>query len=949
MKATFIDYLADEIIEKFEGRLYELAVVFPNRRSGLYLQQSLQKKLGKSSWLPEILSIETAFSRWSGIKLADPLDLIFELFDIHLRLEKDPNENLAVFAPYGFQMLRDFEEVDHYLIDSAKMFSYLSEAKALELWHADGSKLSPYEEQYLHFYSMLKQYHHELSDYMAIKGLGYYGHIARSIAAKDPDELISSIGFEKVIFAGFNVLTKAEESILIKLIKAEKCLVYWDVDQYLLEKNEFGFHEGGKYLRKFFGKYPQINKQRLVSKLCHDLKEIHFIAVSSNIGQAFALSSNLNKTFQSTENMAVVLADESLLLPVLNMIPPKIDNFNVTMGMSFNQGAVFRMAYDILDAGVYKQKSGRNDVVPLEQLNGILQNEMLRVFVDGHQKHHISRLGMELASKGETLVRLKSLREVNFLKGGENGSFIERLVELLESGPDNYFSRIYELMYHLVMESGSKRNEVKARLFIQQLETFKKLVNRFVQLFEKRRVSLDFKSLLLMFVSLSRGYQLPLSGEPLRGLQIMGMLETRNLDFDNVHLLSSNEGILPPAKAHDSLIPADIRRQFELPSIQEKQAVYAFHFYHLMQHAKKVFLYYNSEPDPLGGGEMSRYMLQLKYELSKINDKLIIFEESFNFDIPPQRLSKEVRIDKSEEVLKKIKDKLNAGLSPTAISRYVSCSLKFYLTDIIGIRESDQPDGTIELNILGTVVHQSLEQLYKPFTCKVLTLNAIKEMRSLADKTLTDVFEKIYPGGISVYGYNRLAFVVAKKFIEKVLFFEEQNIIEKSATVMVLAQEIQMNQEFQLDNISFRLKGTIDRIDQFNDTLRIIDYKTGTVKLAELQVSEADDFLLAEKSKAFQLAVYQFLYKNHRKDLGFTKLESGILSLRKMGEGFLPLEYSPEMEKEGIDEIILQIIKKLVDEMMDVSVPFTQTEDLKQCQHCAFSGFCMRKHDKSRF
>lgn len=939
---TFLNRVATHILSLHQHELDRLTIVFPNRRAGLYLRKELALQAAKTIWLPKILSIEDAFATWSDFNQADNMSIVFDLLEIYLDENKEKENDAGSFAGYALQMARDFDEIDHYLVDPQSLFKYLSESKAIELWHPDGSPLTVYEKNYLSFFNSLHGLHEKLSVKMREKKTAYSGFIASSLARKTTEELLQIIGNGKLIFAGFNALTPAEEQVITKLTSEGIATVLWDLDEFYIKENRFGLHEAGASIRKFNQKYPGLQKQWTGTYLLEKEKIVHIIGVPGNIGQAKAMGNYLQSS--NPENItktAVVLADEKLLIPVLNSIPDEIGKFNVTMGLSFIYSAVYQFIIKLFEISIHQYFSHNSLYFPLRPLCTILQHEILVSLLPEESANKYQRLGSQLIADGSAFVKADRIK---ILTAEFNISEKDFLTLLLGTEQKPYqelekINRIFVSIFSFDVNNESKKNQV---LLHNQIQIAIRLINRIQMLLQDRSLQFDLSGLMKLFVHIAPSYTTNFYGEPLEGLQIMGMLETRNLDFDCIHLLSANETILPAEKGYQSLIPNDIRKSFNLPTYIEKQAVYAFHFFRMLQYVSDIYIYYNTEPDELGGGEMSRFLLQLRFELAKLNPKIRIKEELFTFSIPAQKPTQEIIIEKTPQVLELIAKKAEKGISPTSLSRYVNCSLQFFLQDVLSISETKKAETSIGLNVLGTVVHKTLEKLFAPFLNSLLKPEHLKLIQQKIKETLIITFNEEFPGGYLDEGRNKIAFAVAEQFIKQT-FDYELSIVEKvSNELVILFQEVQLETNFEVQGRTVKLKGTIDRIDRLNNALRIVDYKTGLVKNTDVEIKEWEELLNPKKSKALQLAVYLLLYIKNNENEAIEFPQSGLLSLRKISQGLMKLKLPDSYEPEKQTEVIMKSIQSVFEEIFNSSISIQQTEMEENCKLCSFKELCRR-------
>ncbi len=484
---------------------------------------------------------------------------------------------------------------------------------------------------------------------------------------------------------------------------------------------------------------------------------------------------------------------------------------------------------------------------------------------------------------------------------------------------------------------------------------FSRVIHQVESLINKYDAVKNLKTLHQLVMRISETTTLPFYGEPLKGLQIMGMLETRTLDFKNLIMLSANEDLIPSGKTTHSFIPFDIRKTFHLPTYQHKNAVYAYHFYRLLQRAGNVNLVYNTEPDELGGGEKSRFIKQIQQELSiyspgiTITDQILSAPPVLGQEFPP------IKVEKTGDVLALIKEKAVKGLAPTSLNSYRRCRLQFYFSAIAGLEEQKELEDTIDPQVFGQAVHEVLSNLYKPFVNQFLTPDAINSMIPLIGSSTDKAFEKKYKGSDITYGKNLLLVNVANIMVRNFLNEEKRNIekIQKEGiTVTVKLLEKFLSKTIQLrladEVIELRLKGFVDRVDLIGNLVRIIDYKTGLVDKKELVLHEWNDLIDdPEKDKCFQLLMYAYLLDNSF-GVADAIVEAGIISLKKVKTGFLPVAISVENDDPGfaIDQQSLEnfegILFRILHEMFDSTVPFDQTENLDICKRCPYINLCDR-------
>jgi CRISPR/Cas system-associated exonuclease Cas4 (RecB family) len=473
-----------------------------------------------------------------------------------------------------------------------------------------------------------------------------------------------------------------------------------------------------------------------------------------------------------------------------------------------------------------------------------------------------------------------------------------------------------------------------------------KLTKKLQGLTETNINTLNLKALQKIVIQLIRRSEVNLKGEPLSGIQVMGMLETRNLDFKNILLLSANEGVLPKSDRLESFIPFDIRSAYKLPLPKDKTDVYAYHFYRLLIRAENITLVYNSESGQLGGGEQSRYILQLKSELSKLNTNIKIEEKLIDFPPPESKTGDKIEIPKTEDVMDLINRKLDSGLSPSSLSTFINCSLQFYFSQLLKLKTPEDLEKSIESDVFGSVVHGVLEDLYKDFVGKTIDVEKLKKRLDNIDELLEKQFRENYRGGDLTAGKNLLTVEVAKKYIQQ---FVRHDIaaLRKQARQLIAVEEW-VSTSLEINGKQVNLKGVVDRIDTgvANSPVRLIDYKTGGVEAGNLKLPGWEELIVDPKhQKVFQLLFYTYLFEADGKQ---KNPEAGIFSLRKVSGGFITPTLPDKANWEESKDTFEHLLQELIGELINPDLPFKQTEDEKNCNWCDFKTICNR-HESNFF
>lgn len=942
---TFLGNVAEHLLESYPNKLGEITVVFPNRRASLFLKNELAKRIDSTIWLPKIITIEEALQVWTGFKITDPLQVKLELLKIHLELFPNDTQSIGDFIGYAELFVRDFDEIDQYLVDANALFGYLSEAKALELWHIDGKDLTISERNFLNFFETIIQYYDRLKERLFIQKSGYQGMLARMLTDTKPSELVQKVQSDKVIFAGFNALTKAEEKIIFTLEKEGKAEILWDIDRYYLQSNGFELPEAGVFLRKFLDKQnSKTSVKWIFDKLLKSQKRIIITGVPGNVGQCKELGNNLLQE-TSFESSAVILADENLLLPTINSIPTDIGKYNVTMGMPFSKSPVYNFLMKLFEFHEFRNKSNEKEGFYIWTVLHLFDHEFFTHILTPDDLEKVKHLRTKLIESRKSFVTSSEI--ITFDNSAQKMKvFLANIFEPWNNSSIKCLNQLQNILEDSIEGVRAKPNGYHNYLLLNQFSAGIRICQRLLDLTIGNEQLIDIKSIKQLINQIAPSYSINFFGEPLNGLQIMGLLESRNLDFKTLHILSVNEGMLPAEKHNNSFIPFDIRQSFSLPIHTHKQAVYAYHFYRLLQSAENIHIYYNTESSELGGGEKSRFILQIVHEIAKLNP-LINIEEKIS-TIPLLKTIKQNPIEgiKSPEIIQKIKAKANTGFSASSLSTYLSCKLRFYLTELLEIRDQNEEEESIGFNTIGNILHRALKDLYEDNLNKSLIEQSYKN----TDETLNQAFIRETKGELPLFGKNKLIFEVIKKLWNDFIDFEKK-LIKQGTEITV--HELEKKYEYIMSGDSenetniWKLKGTIDRIDESDNIIRIIDYKTGKVEEKDVKILEIDRESIQDKPKSLQLLIYYYLLQKNKPEFKHKKIQPGIYKLLRSGSGMIPMNF-PEIKNDiQYTEAIEIMLNDIVNEIFDVNLTFHQTSDFDQCRFCSFKDICERQTNEN--
>lgn len=949
---AFISKLTDYIIKNYSNNLTDdsLTIVFPNKRAALTLRNELMKRIERNIWLPQILSIEEVISSWSGLQLLDNIDVIYELIRIMNHNNMDVSTRKNIF-PLASQIVKDFDEIDQYAVDAEHLFKYLKSVKEVETWSPDTDELTQTESAYLIFFKSLYSYYTELRKTLLDEKSAYYGLMTRTLYELSDEQLQNIIGDRKIIFAGFNAMTRTEENLIVRIVESGKGELFWDLDKYYYDDE---LQEAGLFARQFFGKHKNLKLNNIEDNFSLGEKQINIIAAAGSTIQTNALQINLSEELKNnkhSKNEVVVLSDENLLIPVLNSIPHNYRDIKVTMGYPYSE--TFLNQLILLIFPFQNTLSNKDSNIYFWSLKRLLETEMIKVIFSNEELKSLNRCLDKFAKESTYYLKINDIE--NILNPGHVLDFIKIITHKWESSHD-CISSIKSLL-NLIEVCVSSTNNY---FVVNQISVAGKIFNKIEKLIRKYELIVQIDDIETLYKQSAAEMSIKFISKESKNsdssLQIMGLLETRNLDFETVHILSVNEGILPQSKTPNSLIPYDLRLEYKLPIHTNKQAVYAYHFYRLIQNAKTVNIYYSTLTDDVGQGEPSRFIRQLINEIPHKSKNITINEITYKLPSPQNDEVVPIEVRKTPEILERIKNKLYSirynnelgceekfGLSPTSISCYLSCPIKFYIKYIENVKD-DTPEETIQVNIIGSIIHSTFEFLYKKFNGIVDE----KYYNIVVEKYQEEAFqnalkENNFANGLPETGFNYLNQIMIKELIDNFINYEK-SFYKKGNSLTVKGLEEKLVHTFDIDkNTKVNLTGFADRIDQIGNKVRILDYKTGKVEDKDVEIKSDNEDIMDLTEKSLQLCIYKYLYKKKFPEISTENIEPGIFGLLKVSEPYFPLVIDSDIFKDDtfmdtFEEMFINLFK----EILDPEIPFRQTDDEKKCSHCDYVHICKR-------
>lgn len=968
--SVFLERVADSLLREHIARsgweaLISWHLVLPTHRACLYMKQYLAKAAPHSFIAPEILAADDFIARIAGITVLDQVSLLFSLYESYRLFDTDPNHNLDRFAPLGTAVLRDFDLIDKNMVEADKLFDYVEQAKAIERWAEElGQDIAFLQAKigqnstvpaYYQFWQYLKNTYFHFRAKLLKQNAAYTGLAYRTVA-ENAEKIAAEKQLKKVFFIGFNQLAAAEIQIFQRFRQLGIAEFYWDTDEfYVVEQPQ---HEAGFYLRRH-------QKEGLIppdyawgKSLTETPKQIDVIAVSNQVTQAKLCGELLQKAVlekvqtdgiaafkQAINYVGVLLPDEAMLMPVLYALPvvnwngaelPAKEYLNITMGLSIEKTPFFTLIDNLfnMQANFSTDENGRQ-LVYYRDIFKLLRHPYLQYSArfardyDKIQEHLI-----HIQKENLVYVPLETL-----LEWGKETSFYQIVFRWWDNRADAALQTLFDLCQTLSQLFDGENNILENEFLLQ----FFMLLKRIDDVLGDYKKQINARTLQHFLYETLRGAVVPFTGEPLSPLQVMGMLESRTLDFERLIILSCNEGIMPKGKQFGSVIPMDIRKRFGMPTHTENDATYAYTFYRLLHHARHVTLIYT---DAVGGkgintAEKSRYIAQIEAELAKKNN-IRFSKYRLRLELP-EKISPLLKVEKTPEVLAMVRNYLQNGIPPSALNLYIENPLAFFQRYVLALGEPEEMREEMPEHIFGSVVHQTLEHLLKTFERQTLTretLRKLTEQPQKIEQLIEQSVADIGGGMVTDKGKNYLLTFIARWLIEKFLEKESESTpIELLALETDLRAEITTKPSEESEALTILLKGTADRIDIFNDKIRIVDYKTGSFNSRDLQAETLEELLTnPEKSKVVQLLVYKYLLLRHLES-GFGKkfppnarkiadefnIVSGFYFFRKLDEGFQPylLKDEPQTAEE-FKTYAENFIQALVAEMLNPAIPFAE-------------------------
>ena len=957
---SFLKLVAADLYKHTEGNLAHTAVVFPNKRAGLFFNEYLAQESDSPIWSPAYVSISELFRSLSPWEVGDPVKLVCELYKI-FRRETQSTETLDDFYFWGEMLISDFDDADKNKVDTDELFSNLQDLRnimddytfiddeqeeAIRQFFQNFSieRRTALKERFISLWNVLGNIYKGFRESLASQNIAYEGMMYRHVIEHlDVDKL----PYEKYVFVGFNVLNKVEHTLFTQLKDAGKAVFYWDYDEFYMKENRQAVtHEAGEFIRRNLRDFPSPLSGELFKNLSKP-KEVHYIASSTENAQARYLPQWIRNNLTTPEKeTAVVLCNEALLQPVLHSLPAEVKHVNITMGFPLSQTPVYSFLIALLELHThgFNFKSGRYTFQSVVTL----------------LKHPYTR---QLTGQAELLEKELTRNNRFYPLPGELGKdeFLTRLFTPL-SGNLNLCIRLSETLQQVASiyqanTSGTEDTDAFNQLYRESLFKAYTTINRFRTLIEEDELTVQSETFRRLLVKILSTTNIPFHGEPAIGMQVMGVLETRNLDFRHLVLLSVNEGQLPKSGGDSSFIPYNLRKAFGMTTIEHKIAVYAYYFYRLLQRAERITLIYNTSSDGLNRGEWSRFMLQFLIEWPHP-----ITRQFLEAGQSPQGTSP-ITVEKTPDVMRRMQSLFDvranpkAKFSPSALNYYLDCPLKFYYRYVAGLSAPDEVSAEIDSATFGSIFHYAAEHIYKDLTThgKVINKEALEtllrndvKLQDYVDTAFKKLFFNVPQNEKPEYnGVQLINSAVIARYLKQLL----QNDL-RYAPFTFIASEMEVDEPIDIQTpkgvIKSRIGGIIDRMDSKDGTLRIVDYKTGGDADTPPHV---ESLFIPDKKRSnyvFQTFLYAAIMCRKQPTM---KIAPALLYIHRaatetyspviqMGESRKPKEAVEDFSK--YEKEYRERLQGLLEEIFNPEKSFTQTEIIEKCTYCDFKALCKR-------
>ena len=889
----FFEQVLDEALENIQ--LEKTYFIIPNQRSKIFLKKQILKKISSVSISPNILSIDDFIEKIADVKESPRTNQLFYLYESYMKVSKKVDfESYSLFRNWANTLLKDINDIDMGMVDYKDVFKDLYEIHKLE------SITNEETEKKLAFWRMLSKIVESFKSNL-IESSTYSKGLCH-IYAKENIDIFSNANKDfSFLFLGLNSLSNNEQFIINYLLENNKAQIYWDCDESFIKNPE---HEAGYFFRKYMYEwdYYKTNKFNWEQNLFSSSKNISVYETTKQIAQVKTAANIIDKI--SLDNLdkktAIILTNQELLKPLLNSMPASIDNLSLSISNPLINMELSKFSINFFD--MYARAKSKSfyykDVLVL------LSNSFLRTVNEKELKifetirQDIVDKNMVYVSSNYILSKLKN-KETKKLFNCSEDNIINVLNECIE---------IFEL-------------KIKENTFLEQSSKIKSILQIIKNFNAKYSFKISFDSLKDFFFDIIKNQSISYYSDPTHNFHILGLLESRGMDFENVIICSANEGILPSNNFHNSLIPFDLRKKYNLTTIIDDDARVSYDFYHLLLRASNIHLIYNSVSEGIDTGEKSRYIQQLELlNCKNHNIKQIISQYPFNSN----KTNSEV-FEKTDSLISKLKELADSGFSPSSLNRYIDNPINFFDEYVLGVKSNDEVNEFPESRGIGIIFHNTMEEIYKPFVGKLLDAKKLKTTLNKIDRLLDKQFIEEY-GKNYDRGKNMIIYQVLSNTINK-LVQTDINKINKGSKLKIIDIEskLEIGLVTEKSKIKYKLRGTVDRIQSENGDVKIIDYKTGAFEPYKLSFNSYQDLVDKKKKEAFQLLCYCLMYSNTLKKV--KNLNAGIISFKNLSLGLISLKKS-KTESYNVEELndFKKVLDNIIEEIFDQSISFSENQ-----------------------
>ena len=1025
MQAFLHQCISDLIDQHGTEGMEKLCVVMPTRRSCLMLRSHLTQQ--KVNPLPKIDTIDDFVAGNTQMDVSSPIVLLLELFDVFRKI--DPEIKLEKFTSWGYVLLKDFEQIDRNLIDAKKLFANLSDIKNIERWNLGEQQVTNKISRYFKLWENLQETYEKFQERLEFNGQAYMGMLYRKLANETEALLIKEAPYEKYVFIGFNALNKAEETIFKTLLKKGRAQIFWDADDYYMRDRIE--NKAGVFLKKYKKEWAGDSWSFQGNYLLNSEKNVQVIGVANASLQgrtANQLLTNweinpLKNSEKNSENgqatpseeTAIVLADENMLVPLIHSLGKEYAGMNITMGLALRNSALFNLIDALFEQHQTKirvvleeDESAGTDATQSEEkvsrfsyrsIIKLLNHPFIRQFErkiesevyqeEDNQPGFIQEVIRFINKNNQIFLSQQELLEFTETPLFKEDKSDEELARVHQQAP--WFKQLFEILFSTwknaldaiqCFEQLMGLLDFEANKFeIKYAEQFQEILKDLQFFIRTRKGFISIHTFKIFLYQAFREAKVSFDSEKDTSLQILSLVETRNLDFENVILLSVNETILPKGKKSNSFIPFDVAQSYGLPTYVDQEAILSYHFYRLLQRAERVAILHVAPSDTYGGFEKSRLVLQLEHDLSRYNPKIVVKNLMGRFRKSEEYEEQGLVIQKNAQVMDKLLKKLSEGLSPWHINAFISCSLKYYFNQIAEIGNSIVVEESLGADKFGSIIHEILEDIYRELSAKHKEIEAkhIEAELPLVQSRVNEKFLKEEYANYLLTGSNFITKKLTKNFVTNFLNTQIKEVKDNGVPFEILSLENKnrweepheafspvLSTKFETEvngqSVEVKVKGITDRIDKIGEKVRIIDYKTGLVEKKDVKLSNDDLERLVSDTKADkvrQLWLYKYIlskliiekgeyYIGEYKLTDKEPISAGIYSLRNLKEGLLELKSTvkdQELFSETLHEYVHmseKYLQEIVNNMVDDKQPIERTDDINTCAYCAYKGICGR-------